>query len=1002
MLNTFGDTLADNVEALAAWVSTLGKRNAIDFVDLETADDKYTYVAKDGSMMTMLRVDGISQLPGKEEAVMVFDRMAQSLNAYLSKKGHVVQMVFERNPERVQEDIAAIQQPAVNTAQRIGLDVQDLLSERESFLTKFTCREVTYMCLWTTIATLNKIELEQGRREQFKFFKTKRVPSITNAQYVAAVVPAIRDRHHSFVRSIMGDLQTSMLTVTPIEVHEAGRIMRGTLDPEFTAPDWKPLLPGDKFFHRRTAGLPAGDLSDIMWPPLRNQLVARDVQEYGIRYAAVGNIMYQPMYIDVFPQDGQSFMGLFRRIPKDLPWRVSFLLAPDGLDAISNKTVLTSFLAFASLDNKLINEAKDELLARYEEGEKNVQLRICFTTWAPIQDIDLLNQRSSALARAVQGWGDCTPREATGDPTAGLFSTLPGVTYSSIGNVAAAPITEAVGMMPLLRPMLPWQSGAITFRSVDGRLLPYQPGSSLQTTWIDLYFARPGAGKSVTMNAVNLAMCLAPGISRLPRIAITDVGPSSSGLISLIKEGLPEEQKHYAGYFKLRMTDEYSVNPFDTQLGCRFPTPLERAFMVNFLTLLATPISMDRAYDGVAEMCGMLIDEVYKFLSDSHQARVYSPGICKVVDDQLPNTKVIFDRRTTWWEVVDALFDAGYIHEASLAQRYASPLLADIVGICSEQQVRDLYGKKSVDDEPLIDAVRRMLSSAAREYPILSRPTVFDIGDARIVSLDLNDVVKTGGQNADRQTAVMYMLARHITASKFFLLPEDVRDMPERYRVHHKKIIDEIREDVKRICMDEFHKTKSAKVVREQIISDMREGRKWGIHIGLASQSLEDFDATMIELSTNIFIMGSGHQSTNDNVADAFGLNSSARTALARAVHGPREDGVAFIAKFDTTKGVNTQLLVLTLGPIELWALETSVETTILRKRLYDAIGPKSARRVLARRYPSPSLAKKEIERLRTALKDSGDMTEEAELGVIDQVYQDLVDEFKRNTTLYV
>ena len=55
-----------------------------------------------------------------------------------------------------------------------------------------------------------------------------------------------------------------------------------------------------------------------------------------------------------------------------------------------------------------------------------------------------------------------------------------------------------------------------------------------------------------------------------------------------------------------------------------------------------------------------------------------------------------------------------------------------------------------------------MISSAVREYPILSRVTAFDIGDARVVSLDLDEVAKTGGEAADRQTAVMYMLARYV------------------------------------------------------------------------------------------------------------------------------------------------------------------------------------------------------------------------------------------------
>ena len=79
-------------------------------------------------------------------------------------------------------------------------------------------------------------------------------------------------------------------------------------------------------------------------------------------------------------------------------------------------------------------------------------------------------------------------------------------------------------------------NGALLFRSPDGKPWPFQPGSTQQTTWIDLVYARPGSGKSVLSNAINLALCLSGGLTRLPRIAIIDIGPSSSGLISLLKK----------------------------------------------------------------------------------------------------------------------------------------------------------------------------------------------------------------------------------------------------------------------------------------------------------------------------------------------------------------------------------------------------------------------------------------------------------------------------------
>src|SRR3546814_7525814 len=89
-----------------------------------------------------------------------------------------------------------------------------------------------------------------------------------------------------------------------------------------------------------------------------------------------------------------------------------------------------------------------------------------------------------------------------------------------------------------------------------------------------------GAGKSVLMNTADLALCMAPARAgaepKLPRIAKLDIGFSASGLISLLRESLPPHRRHEALYKKLRQSEDCTINPFDTQLGCRLPIPAER------------------------------------------------------------------------------------------------------------------------------------------------------------------------------------------------------------------------------------------------------------------------------------------------------------------------------------------------------------------------------------------------------------------------------------------
>lgn len=492
------------------------------------------------------------------------------------------------------------------------------------------------------------------------------------------------------------------------------------------------------------------------------------------------------------------------------------------------------------------------------------------------------------------------------------------------------------------------------FRSPDGKPWPYQPGSTLQSTSIDLIYARPGSGKSVLANAINLAICLSPAIKKLPRISIIDIGPSSSGLISLLKEALPINDRHLAEYHRLTMSEDHSINPFDTQLGARKPTPPERAFLVNFLTLLVTPMGDEKPYDGMSDMIGMVIDEAYKSLGDKANPNLYTVAMNTEIDATLQDIGFVLESKTSWWEVTDALFSAGFYKMAHRAQRFAVPLLSDLVSVSRNSNVEDLYGKiKTPTGEMLITTFTRMISSAAREYPILSRPTRFDIGEARIVSLDLDEVAKSGGEAANKQTAVMYMLARYVLTKNFYLNIDGFSDLQPAYLAYHDRRIKEDKEEPKRLVMDEFHRTSHSSAVRSQVVQDMREGRKWGVQVALISQALDDFDSVMIDFATSTFIMDAGPEQAIQKSVKTFGLPKSAESALRNYVRGPSQSGATMLGIFATKNGTTTQLITLTLGPVELWAFSTTAEDYYLRTILYQRIGPQESRRVLARVFPS-------------------------------------------------
>lgn len=998
-MGKWSESFFEGVDTFFAWLSTSLKQTTESYCDLETADSPTVLVNHDGSLLSILKIEGVTALAGPEEFAHLVEGLNNAFRAAMGSPGHALQVYFSHDKQNIKKVIQDIYAPAEATAKRLELNLEDLFKERVDFLSLYCAEERLYFVLYTRPYNLSSDQLKAASKAKTKMIKDTKSPPFKNTQTIFAAIPELRDTHDAYVRSILNDLDALNVYAKLMNVHDAIHAIRMTADPDFTAPDWRAVLPGDKILPREINDF-NGDPSDLLWPSLAKQVIPRDAETIDLRTVQVGNKMYSSVFIDLFPKEIRPFMSLFTRIlPTHIPWRISFLAESEGLSTLKFKGLLASILSFSSAQNRLLSDSVNLLrYLRLNTDEAIVRLRVVATTWAPAGDMPVLRRRSSELVKAVQGWGSTDVSEICGDPFAGFVSSMLAATLNSAAVPSVAPLSDVVTMLPITRPASPWQTGALLFRSPDGKPWPFQPGSTQQTTWIDLVYARPGSGKSVLSNALNLALCLSGGLIRLPRIAVIDIGPSSSGLISLLKEALPAAERHLVAYHRLRMTPEYSINPFDTQLGCRFPTASERSFLVNFLTLLTTPLGATKPYDGMPDLAGMVVDELYKSLADEFNPTPYAPGIEEFIDSILEEIGFIKDSKSTWWEVTDALFSAGFTHEAMLAQRYAMPLLADAASICRTPSIEDLYEKIiAPTGESLINAFSRMISSSVREYPILSRVTSFDIGDARVVSLDLDEVAKSGGDAADRQTAVMYMLARYVLARHYYLTEEGMGSVPEQYADYHKARIAEIREDPKRIVYDEFHRTAKSSAVRDQVIIDMREGRKWKVQISLLSQSVEDFDPIMIDFSTAIYVMDAGPAQAIEKTSQIFGLTNTAKIALRTRVHGPRLGGATFLVQYATKSGVNVQLLTLTLGPVELWAFSTTAEDASVRNQLYRHLGPAEARRLLAVLFPNGSVAKEIELRLESMREEAGLLAEEAKTSVVEQLVSDILQAYSKD-----
>ena len=986
----------DGIEGAVSAVAGLLGQSSLSHTDLETADSKTVLVTNAGSLVSIIEVAGVIGIVGEDEFKRILDQVFQSINSALKDVGHTVTIHFSYNQDQVFEAIEENYVGARKTAKKIQLSLDDVLNERVSFMSNYCSAEKAYITITTDINILTREQQKVANKDRDE--ANKDLPAFKSTQSIANAIPALRDLHEAFVTATTADLGSAGIACELLDVHDAVSAIRHSIDHDFTDKNWRPVLPGDKItpkvIEKFAADTPEEDLADLLWPNLAMQLFPRDSENIDLRTCKIGSKIYSSVYIDLFPKDIQAFAILLNKtIQAGLPWKISFQIKGGGLSALKFKRAMSSILAFSSSQNRLIHNGIQLLeYLDLETDDSAVMVRAIASTWAPEDDPKLLRSRHSQLSRAIQNWGSADVAEICGDAFTGALGSMLSVSQNMPSNMSVASLKSFLQMMPLFRPASPWKYGSLLLRSPDGKPWPYQPGSPLQTTWIDMIYARPGSGKSVLSNALNLGLCIQPGIERLPRIAIIDIGPSSAGLISLLKEALPDDKKHLATYIRFNMDKEYSINPFDTQLGSRYPLPIERAFLVNFISLLATPVGSSESYDGVADLIGMVIDEAYKLLADDGNPNTYTPGVDTAIDEILNEIKFVADSRTTWWEVADGLFNAGFNREAMLAQRNAVPLVSDLTSIARTPAVVDLYGKITVSTgENLIDSVVRMLSSAVREYPVLSRYTQFDIGESRVVSFDLDEVAKSGGDAADRQTAVMYMLARYVLGRDFYLNKEAVASLPDHYREYHEKRAAEIKEDQKRIVFDEFHRTSNAQAVRDQVIVDMREGRKWRVQVCVISQDLKDFDEQIVKFATSTFIMDAGPEQAIEETTKCFGLSNTAKIALRQSVRGPREGGATFLGQFATKEGNHLQLLTLTLGPAELWAFSTTSEDVLLRNALYESMGPVEARRVLSNLFPQGSAAKFLQARLNKESQGSGVISDDDRKSVVNKLIEDVL-----------
>jgi len=989
--------LMDFMDTLSLGWTFLTKSGAFVWADVNTIlpwDDKanntpikeaepFIFCSEDGSIMTMMTIDGMLTIDGTEELESRIVGLTKRLGQFASTKGHIMQFGMYYDPYNGGKVIDEVMQPTMEAARKIGLGGLDFFFEdNKKSLERFIADQKYYVALWTTPEIISKeskkLASEENTKERLNSINLKRTQGLTSGmEYIKAA-------HISFVsafKSALASNKDSAVRVRVMPCEEAVRLWRSMTDPLGTAPDWKvrdftkkPALQGDG----------SDPLADAWWPDIRREIFPDRLEKEG-DFIKATNRLYAFIHVNLWPNAPETFANFIRGIEASrIPVAMSFNISGGGFSnqgfADTIKGIVAAIASFHS-DNKLYSQSLDILRKHLEAGNYVVGAQMVLATWIDTtkEDAKILATRQATLRSIVQSWGDMSATADIADPGMAFSSVLTGICKKLSAPMTLAPFHEIVPMLPIDQPARLWRNGSFLFRS-GTRLMPMEQGSRIQSAALDIGVAPMGGGKSLLLNMYDMAFILqSNGV--IPFLTKLDIGYSGKSLITALQAALPEDKKHLVLYSRLRMTPEYAVNIMDLPLGFRRPTPYHKSFIVSFVSLLIGDKTTGAVKDVMPGLISKCVDRAYidMFEKPKEFKMDKDPELTAALK-KIPE----FDpkKRYHWLDIRDMFFSNhrgrdNYLALAIKAQSYAVPTVPELISISRDRLIASEYD--SVSGGTVIDEFSLRISDAMNEIPIINGSSVFNTGAARVIVLDLEEAAPSSDP---WRVAVMYTLAKFIGTFNFFRRPEDANadSVDPLYMEYQTKLLESIRETPKRLSMDEVHRIFKNSAVSKNIEVDIetfgREGRKNSVHIGLYSQKLIDIPNNIIDLTQSRYILGTGTKDEKEIIKAKFGLNDTAIAAMGD-IGTPSAAGANLLAIFRTSfQDPVVQFLTNTVGRKTLWLLSTHPKEAPLRDKLYAKMGVRETIEFLTKRFQSSEdidVLLKEIARKSSDVEDDDD-----------------------------
>ncbi len=929
----------------------------------------------DGSLVSVIEIRGCRRFIGLSEHKENVAALTTTIRSLFDKKDFDLGFYFESDNDvvTVDRELRTVFSPVKSASNALGLLNEALVEEDIEVLKAHVQVERCWLVCWTLKAK-GGIKLAADERMPAagsSLFRSNYYQDLNGANDEAER----GGKHESMLQPLIEVLTNKHFSFKRLSTADIARDLRNGIDARKTGTSWEPLIAGENsssfLYPAETKRARTEGAAALMPPRLGYQVwpVEPEVVPNKPDTIRVGNRIFKVLALRIMPNGAVPFNKLLKEANRQrIPIRFSGLMHSAGSSFLSVKFSIASLLTIIPFPgrNKSIRDEISRLNRIVGQGSVgSSSLQICFSTWANDDEQKKLDYNADKLMQIINAWNHADAYFLRDDIQQGFNSTLPAYRNASVAPAAVGVLDEILHCMPLTRPVMPFDQGGMCFRSDDGRIMPFQPFDyNVMRHHIYLVVGEPGYGKSATVN--NMLVSLVSSSNEIPFIGMADVGTSSLGSILLCQSILPENKKHYAMYHRLRNRIEDAYNFFEPDYGMRMPLKEHFDEICNLMELM---LSDDRTSALHSDMPGLIrtvMKLAYRIKSENDSKA--DPECYRRNKHNDPNWLVIAtaleaidytpSTDDSWWYIFDKLHNAGYFREASMVQRFAAPTLPFLAAVASRREVREEYPGNYDTGTPLVDYFSRRIGELAEQYPSLATYTQLDLGEARIVSLDLEEVVPRATEHdypLKKQGAIYFLVAARILASRFFWKEERLSDIPERYHTYHKPYIKSIRQTTNVMMIDELQRFSGVDAADNLCIKIANEGRKWEIGIVLSSQNVTEMPERLLLFSTGRFICGFEEKSV-DGVVEKFKLTPTDRELIVNRIHPPSKNGSWLLMQLETDEGLYSHLLNCRMGSEKLWGLSTRNRDSVVRSKVYDVFGDVKGRNLLGRMYPGGSI----------------------------------------------